>query len=191
MDKTITLIRHGKTAGNIEKRYIGVTDEQLCLAGEDEIKMRHYPSADIVFSSPLARCVRTGEIIYPHNHIIIIDELRETDFGKFEGKNYLELSKDRGYIEWIQSGGLAPFPGGESREQASKRVMSGFKKLIEMSGEKKHISAIVHGGTIMSILCTLFEGDYYSYHVENGEGYTFDLSSNGLFHGLRTRSFLR
>ncbi len=43
----------------------------------------------------------------------------------------------------------------------------------------------------MSILSTLFEGDYYSYHIKNGEGYTFDLSSDGLYHGLRIRSFIR
>ena len=28
----IVLIRHGATAGNIEKRYIGTTDEPLCLS---------------------------------------------------------------------------------------------------------------------------------------------------------------
>lgn len=37
MDRTITLIRHGKTAGNYEKRYIGVTDEQMTLDGKNEI----------------------------------------------------------------------------------------------------------------------------------------------------------
>ena len=29
----IVLIRHGATAGNIEKRYIGITDENLCDTG--------------------------------------------------------------------------------------------------------------------------------------------------------------
>ena len=29
----IVLIRHGATAGNIEKRYIGTTDEPLCDTG--------------------------------------------------------------------------------------------------------------------------------------------------------------
>ncbi len=191
MEKTITLIRHGKTPGNFEKRYIGTTDEQMTLDGENEITSRKYPACDIVFSSPLRRCIRTAKIIYPDQQPVIIEELRETDFGRFEGKNYKELSKDKDYISWIESGGEAPFPGGESREEANKRTMLGFEKLIKMCVDYKDISVVCHGGTIMAILSCLFEGDYYSYHVENGEGYTFEISSNGLYHGLRTRSFIR
>ncbi|MCR4831903.1 MAG: histidine phosphatase family protein [Pseudobutyrivibrio sp.] len=191
MEKTITLIRHGITPGNLEKRYIGITDEPLATEGESEIQSRHYPDADIVFSSPLIRCKQTASIIYPDHKIKVIHELRETNFGRFEGKNYLELSEDSEYKDWIESGGEAAFPGGESRAEANKRIMEGFNKLLILSKDCKNISVIVHGGTIMGILSQLFDGEYYSYHVENGEGYTFDLSSNGLYHGLRTRSFLR
>jgi alpha-ribazole phosphatase len=191
MDRTITLIRHGKTPGNFDKRYIGVTDEQLALVGEAEILSRHYPEADIIFSSPMLRCRRTVGLIYPDRPVTVIDDFRETNFGHFEGKNYLELSDDKEYIAWMESGGEAPFPGGESRDEVTARTMAGFSKLLELSKDYANISAIVHGGTIMSILSTLFEGEYYSYHVENGEGYTFDLSSNSLYHGLRTRSFIR
>ena len=130
-------------------------------------------------------------MIYPSRDINIIEELRETNFGRFEGKNYLELSQDAEYIKWMESAGEDAFPGGESRADARKRTMLGFEKLINESKEFENISAIVHGGTIMAILSTLFDGEYYSYHVENGEGYTFDLSSNGLYHGLRPRSFIR
>lgn len=191
MEKTITLIRHGKTPGNNEKRYIGITDEPLSVDGEKEIISRHYPKCDIVFSSPLSRCIRTANLIYPEYKPVIIEELRETDFGIFEGKNYIELAETKEYIDWIESGGTAPFPNGESRNEASSRTMIGFEKLIKLSGDCKNISVVCHGGTIMSILSSLFEGDYYSYHVENGEGYTFELSSDGLYHGLCTRSFIR
>ena len=191
MEKIITLIRHGKTAGNYEKRYIGTTDEMMTLDGENEITSRHYPECDIVFSSPLRRCVRTAELIYPDMEPVIIHELRETDFGSFEGKNYIELSETREYQDWIDSGGEAPFPGGESREEAGHRSIVGFEKLLAQSGDFKNISVVCHGGTIMSILSKLFGGEYYSYHVENCEGYTFELSSDGLYHGLCTRSFIR
>ena len=46
--KKVTLIRHGKTAGNLEKRYIGITDEVLCKEGREEIAAKEYPKADIV-----------------------------------------------------------------------------------------------------------------------------------------------
>ena len=191
MDRTITLIRHGRTSGNREKRYVGATDEALSSEGELDIKTRHYPNADIVFSSPMIRCLQTAKIIYPDQEPIVIPELRETDFGRFEGKNYQELSGDKEYQAWIESNGEAPFPGGESRSQASSRTMKGFEKLLALSQDYENISVVAHGGTIMAILSNIFGGDYYSYHVENGEGYTFDLSHDGLYSGLCTRSFNR
>ena len=190
MNKRITLIRHGKTAGNLEKRYIGITDEPLCSEGIEEIKKRNYPKADLVFSSPLIRCQTTAHLIYPKQEVLSIDSLRETDFGLFEGKNYSELSDNPEYQKWIDSGGEAAFPGGESRDSATKRTLEGFAEMLRLSEEYECVSAVVHGGTIMAVLSHLFGGDYYSYHVENGEGYTFDLSHNGLCSGLCFRSFL-
>ena len=166
IDKTITLIRHGKTSGNYEKRYVGITDEQMTMEGEREIHIRKYPEADIVFSSPLVRCVRTAKIIYPGKDIILIDDLRETDFGLFEGKNYKELSGNPDYQAWIDGGGVDAFPGGESREDASKRSLRGFYSLIQQAADYTNVSVICHGGTIMAILSQLFGGDYYSYHIE-------------------------
>lgn len=190
MNRTITFIRHGKTKGNFNNCYIGVTDEEMTPEGEEAIITRKYPEADIVFCSPLKRCIRTAQLIYPDLQHIIIEELRETDFGSFEGKNYKELSKNPDYQRWIDSGGEAAFPGGESREEAINRSIAGFEKLLEQSRDYSNISVITHGGTIMGILSRILGEDYYSYHVENGEGYTIDLSHDGIFSGLHTRSFL-
>ena len=53
----IVLIRHGMTEGNVSRRYIGITDENLCPKGQqilnENIKSRKYPMADIVFSSTI------------------------------------------------------------------------------------------------------------------------------------------
>ena len=190
-DKTITLIRHGATASNERKAYIGITDEPLSQIGISQIKPRTYPEADIVFSSPLIRCIETANIIYPEKEINVINNLRETDFGIFEGKNYQDLSDNADYQAWIDSGGTTAFPGGESREEAVERSIDGFERVLNLSGEAKLVSVIAHGGTIMAILSHYFGGDYYSYHIENGEGYTFDLSHNGIFSGLHPGSFLR
>ena len=191
MDRTITFIRHGKTPGNFNQRYIGVTDERMTLEGEKDIFARNYPEAQIVFSSPLMRCIRTAKIIYPQMKPIIIDELRETNFGSFEGKNYKELSDNVDYQRWIESGGQEAFPGGESRQQAIDRSLVGFEKLLRASEDYSNISVVTHGGTIMGILSHFFGGEYYSYHIENGEGYTIEVSHDGVFSGLHPRSFLR
>jgi alpha-ribazole phosphatase len=191
MDRAITFIRHGKTAGNLTNCYIGITDEPLIIEGEDEIRKRIYPEADVVFSSPLLRCIETAGLIYPNQKPVVIDELRETNFGRFEGKNYKDLSNDIDYQRWIDSGGDLPFPDGESKAEATKRTIEGFEKVLELSKSYYNVSVIAHGGTIMGILSHIFGGDYYSYHVENCEGYTIDLSHDGVFTGFYPRSFLR
>ena len=191
MDRAITFIRHGKTAGNLTNCYIGVTDEPLIIEGEDEIRKRNYPEADIVFSSPLLRCIETAGLIYPNQKPVVIDELKETNFGRFEGKNYKDLSNDIDYQRWIDSGGDLPFREGESKAEATKRTIEGFEKVLELSKSYYNVSVIAHGGTIMGILSHIFGGDYYSYHVENCEGYTIDLSHDGVFTGFYPRSFLR
>lgn len=191
MDRKITLIRHGSTPGNNRKCYIGITDESLSEDGENQIRTRCYPKADIVFSSPLSRCLQTAKLIYPNQAATTVEDLRETDFGDFEGKNYQDLADNPAYQSWIDSGGEEAFPNGESRAQASARAISGFKQVLAQSNKAEKISVVAHGGTIMAILSHFFGGDYYSYHVENGEGYTFDLSHDGIFSGLSPRSFIR
>lgn len=91
--RTILLIRHGATAGNLEKRYIGRTDEPLCALGESQAiaLAPSLPQCDTVFSSPLLRCRQTAGILFPERKINIIQDLRECDFGLFEGKNADEM----------------------------------------------------------------------------------------------------
>ncbi|QFJ55841.1 histidine phosphatase family protein [Pseudobutyrivibrio xylanivorans] len=187
----ITFIRHGKTPGNERKAYIGITDEKLSTDGQELIKNRVYPPADIVFSSPLARCIETAEIIYPGMKPVIVQDLRETDFGLFEGKNYQELADNPEYQRWIDSGGTEAFPKGESPAAANERFLRGFQEVLKNIGDAEDISIVAHGGTIMAVLSHYFGGDFYSYMTENGEGYTFDLSHDSIFSGLRPGSFTR
>jgi bisphosphoglycerate-dependent phosphoglycerate mutase len=50
----IVLIRHGATAGNIEKRYIGITDDDLCAFGIEgicnNIKAGYYQEVQALFN---------------------------------------------------------------------------------------------------------------------------------------------
>ena len=87
------LIRHAKTQGNIERRYIGCrTDEDLCAEGIAQLQTQHYPDADMVFASPMKRCIETAKLLYPDVPFDIIPDFRECDFGDFENRNYEELN---------------------------------------------------------------------------------------------------
>lgn len=163
----LILIRHGKTKGNREKRYIGKTDEPL---EKNTVIVKKYPKTDIVISSPMKRCIMTANLIYPDKKIFIIDNLSETDFGEFENKTYEELKKDRRYIEWISSDGNIACPGGESRNEFSKRCVEAYKEIKE-NFRYENVAVIAHGGTIMSIMNHIFKGNFYDYYVDNLSGY--------------------
>lgn len=164
----ITFIRHFKTKGNLEKRYVGTTDEDII---EQEIKIG-YPKADMVFSSPLKRCLQTSKLIYGNKPLCIEENLRETDFGKFEYKNYEELKENNDYLLWIESNGKIPFPNGEKLEDFIDRSVLGFYESVEKAKECEKITFIVHGGNIMAILCQLSDNkNFYDFQCGNGCGF--------------------
>ena len=169
----IWLIRHGMTEGNRYQRYIGVTDEPLCEDGRELLEKFTYPKPQAVFVSPLKRCLETAAILFGDPKVRIIDQLAECDFGEFENKNYQELDGNEHYQSWIDSGGLLPFPGGESREEFKRRNVTGFQKAVNgcLRNGISLAALVVHGGTIMAVLSSLTGGEYFDFQVKNGEGY--------------------
>lgn len=186
---TFILIRHGETEANKEHRYLGRTDESLSKEGKEKLLQYQaqgkYPSADMIFSSPMKRCKETAQILYADVPIKEIPEWKEMDFGNFEGKNYEDLKEDERYQAWIDSNGTLPFPNGESRDNFIRRCMQGMDRMIQDLQEEivadkdiNTVAAVVHGGTIMALLCSFCGGNYFDYQVKNGEGFacrlTFD-----------------
>ena len=175
----IYLIRHGKTKGNLEERYIGRTDEPLCEAGRENLKKYQYPQVEMVFTSPMKRCMQTAETIYPGQQYQCIEELRESDFGAFEGHTYKELSGDVRYQAWIDSNGTLPFPGGESREAFQERCREGFLKIMKeaLTEKRETVAVVAHGGTLMSVLSAFAvpEKTFYDWQVKNGRGFLLEV----------------
>ena len=179
----IVLIRHGKTEGNKEKRYIGRTDQPLSEEGIAGIKenLGRYPSVEKVYASPMKRTRQTAELIYPGQASELVDGLREMDMGVFEGKNHAELKNRPSYILWVATRGKISIPGGESMKDFGKRTMDAFTQVLgDMQAEGIKRSAVVaHGGTIMSIVSQLADDDYYKYMVNNGAGFRLKLDDDG------------
>lgn len=176
----IAMIRHGKTYGNTLGRYIGVTDEPLCEEGKKELEQRTMDTVELLFVSPLKRCLETADVLYPYAKQVKIPEFAECNFGEFENKNYQELSQSKAYQAWIDSNGTLPFPNGESQESFRKRSTTGFKRCIEqcLKEEINEAAFVVHGGTIMSVLSSLAtkEKDYFCWQVKNAEGFLVEVT---------------
>ena len=174
----IILIRHGKTSGNLEKRYIGRTDEPLCCEGIDDITSRTYSQADVVISSSLKRCTETAKLIYPDKPAKICDGLRECDFGDFEGKNYEELSKNPKNVFILAHGSKTRFPNGETADAFSARSAQAFVQVLSENKDIDTVALIVHGGTIMSVMerFAVPQHTFYEYYTENGRGFIAEYS---------------
>lgn len=171
----LIFIRHGATHGNTERRYIGRTDEELCETGILTLREKSYPPADVLYTSPMKRCLKTGEIIYPNLKPIVVNDFRECDFGVFEGKNYAELNGREDYQKWIDSGGTMAFPGGEDPADFKKRCVRAFVELAKTFEEDKTAAFAVHGGTIMSIFEAFEDSrDYYRWQAKNACGYVVE-----------------
>lgn len=180
---TLFLIRHGATEGNAGRRYIGRTDEPLSEAGRDDLREKKragwYPPADVAAASPMLRCRETAELLYGRAPSVLVEEWKEIDFGRFEGKNYEDLKGDADYQAWIDSNGTLPFPEGEGREAFQNRCVSGFQRFCGTLPGGTSAALIVHGGMIMAVLAALTGEDYFSFSCKNGEGYRCRLERTG------------
>ncbi len=204
----VRMVRHFATAGNLEKRYIGVTDEDIKTERVPECALKKWKNeweeesgnemdgagreewkAEIVIVSPLKRCQQTAEILFPGVAQIVCDRMRECDFGKFEGKNYLELTGDPAYQSWIDSGGTDAFPGGENPMDFRKRCVLGFEEMMEqmMKEKRQKVAVVVHGGTIMSVMEAFdpAKREFYHWQVKNGKGFRFMIREEDWQQGKR------
>ena len=173
----VTLVRHGKTQGNLERRYNGRTDEPLCEQGEAYVReaaardVFAQSETPIVFVSPLLRARQTAAILYPNARQIIVDDLREMDFGDFEGRTACEMITDDAYLAWVNSGAEDPCPNGESRAMLTERVVRGFKSAVQQACALGLSECVIvgHGGTVMCVMSELSDSSrgYFEWHVDN------------------------
>ncbi len=124
----IALVRHGETVGNSSIRYHGITDvvlsslgraqahEARALLGETEF--------DRVVASSLTRAWQTATVLAPEQPILLEADLREVDFGNWEGLTREEIAaRDLAlYAEWQRRLQAFNYPGGEARTHFRSRI---------------------------------------------------------------------
>lgn len=169
--KELILIRHGATAGNLARRYIGRTDEPLCGEGVAQARALAAEAfaTDTVLVSPALRARQTAELLFPGLPARVVPGLMECDFGVFENKTADELADDPAYRAWVEGQCLGPIPGGEGVDSFKARVCAAFRKEAEALPEGCRAAMVTHGGCIMAILeaCASPARAFYDCHVDN------------------------
>lgn len=168
----LDLIRHGQTAGNKARRYIGVTDEPLCPEAMEALlrQSKEMAPVDCVISSSLLRCRQTAALLYPSQRVEIAAQLQECNFGIFEGHNYQELANLPSYQQWLAGQCQGQIPGGELPAAFKERCCQGLLQVLEAHASARRLAFVVHGGTIMAVLerFALPRRDFYDWQVPNG-----------------------
>ena len=83
----VYLLRHGLTEYNAQQRYQGTHDLPLSPEGEAALVSPGF-DPEVVYVSPMLRARRTAEIWFPQARQVVIDDLREMNFGVIEGITY-------------------------------------------------------------------------------------------------------
>ncbi|OAA28627.1 putative phosphoglycerate mutase [Frankia sp. EI5c] len=131
---TVTvLLRHGQTPMSVEKRFSGSVEASLTDVGLLQVaaaadRLRDEPF-DAVISSPLKRARQTADAL--GRDYLIDEDLRETDFGGWEGLTFAEV-RERYPDElnaWLADPGVPP-PGGESLRSTVARVAAARDRIM-------------------------------------------------------------
>ena len=173
----VYLLRHGETAFNAEKRYLGRSDIPLSPEGVQVLERADF-SPEKVYVSPLCRTAQTAAVLFPAARQIVVPDLREMDFGIFEGKNFQEMEDFPPYRTWVEGGCRGQIPGGESMDGFCGRVCAAFAGLMDQALEEgaKSLAIVAHGGTQMAVMerWALPRRDYFQWRGPHGGGFVLD-----------------
>ncbi len=152
----IFLVRHGET-GWKKKGFLSYTDITLTKKGLDQAKnlakKLKNEKIDVIYSSPLKRCVQTANYIAKElgMKVTIDKRLMEVNFGIFEGlsteeakRKFPEIFSKRRKNKW-----KFRIPRGESYEDAAKRVS---RLINEIKNTYSSVVFVTHATIIKVIL---------------------------------------
>lgn len=172
----LILIRHGETNYNLEKKYCGHSDILMNRKGVSQIKKLSKKvksfHIDKIYSSDLKRAVQTSKILFNNRPVTRLEELREMNFGVFEGLDFEAIhEKFEDYHNlWLHDPMKVTIPGGESFKDFKKRVIAKIRVLLRKHKDET-VAIVAHGGTIRLIICYLFKKSFkFFWQVEQRPG---------------------
>ncbi|MFT4258719.1 histidine phosphatase family protein [Microbacterium sp.] len=159
----ITLVRHGQTDWNLDRRIQGTSDIPLNDTGRaDALKAAALLAGtthQAIFASPLARARETAEIIAEALDLPaprLVDGIRERSFGAGEGMlvaDYLDT-----YGDW-----QAPVPGAESLAEVAVRALDALAQIDadarrRSAPKAESVIVVAHGGVIRALIAHVSGG---------------------------------
>ncbi|MFJ9905194.1 bifunctional RNase H/acid phosphatase [Streptomyces sp. NPDC101152] len=138
---TFVLLRHGETPLTPQKRFSGSggTNPSLSEVGREQAEragaaLARRGTIEAIVASPLARTRETAGIVARHLglEVSVEDEIRETDFGAWEGLTFAEVREryPDDLNRWLADPTVEPPGGGESFAATATRIAAVTDKLV-------------------------------------------------------------
>jgi ribonuclease H / adenosylcobalamin/alpha-ribazole phosphatase len=186
---TLVLVRHGVTTFTIEKRFSGSGDPPLIEQGRVQARavasrLVERAGIDRIVSSALSRCRETASVIASALSVPveIDDDLREVDFGLWEGLTFpvVEERWPRELALWLGDTSISP-PDGESYASLQHRVRATQERIVNRHrGET--VCIVSHSRPIAMFALNLLDAplsSLYRLHVDNTSVSELDYYDDG------------
>lgn len=132
--KEIVVVRHGETEWSAAGKHTSVTDLSLTDEGRRRASLLREAlgsrSFSLVLSSPLRRARETCELAGFGDAAVIAEDLREWNYGEYEGLTTPEIRRrNPGWILWRDG-----CPAGERPEEVGHRADRALSRLRTVEG---------------------------------------------------------
>lgn len=154
----VALVRHGRTAWNAERRFLGRTDIPLDACGEAQVRALGATCPTRfhkVYTSPLARARATALVLDDTPDVLA--DVVEMAQGELEGKGRAELVGEHAdfFARWLLNSAETSPPGGESLVQTRDRALPALIDVARRQPMGNVIAVVSHQMVIASVSCTI------------------------------------
>ena len=138
----VFLVRHGETEWSLSGQHTSRTDLPLIDAGRERARALGGELAEhqfaLVLSSPFRRALETAELAGFGDRIEVDEELREWDYGQYEGITTPQIREQNPDWDLWRDG----CPDGESPEQIGARADHLLERITRVEG---NVLLFAHG----------------------------------------------
>lgn len=175
--KRLYIARHGETYWNLQGKTQGIKDSQLTDLGMKQAELLaerlQGEGIEVIYSSCLSRAISTAMIISKKLEVSLYCDksLNEINYGDWEGLTLKEIRElyPNEFMRWRTVPHKLRVPGGETLEDAQKRIIS-FVNELQVSSKGKNVLFVSHS-TINKLLLQYILGmelcNYYRLKQDN------------------------
>jgi broad specificity phosphatase PhoE len=165
----VVLVRHGETEWSASGRHTGRTDVSLTEEGRRQgLELRRCLAGWAItraLTSPLQRAAETCRLAGLWELAETTDDLREWDYGEYEGRRTVDIRVERpGWTLWTHG-----VPGGETVEEVGRRADRVIAKLRGAHGD---IAVFAHGHVLRVLAARWIE-----LSSERGRSFVLDVGA--------------